>query len=267
MNESAGLPSTCAASASRPGRMPPLKRLPATRSYPSRSRCDERLELREVVAVVGVAHDHPAAAGGCDPAGQRRAVAALLDRNDTRAELFGDLLEPSVEPLSATTTSPAMPMRSKDSCALRMQIPIVRASFRHGITTESSGSLGNGSAGRESLRSPAELTVASLESFQFPVVGHLGDRNVVISGSLKGFLPPNKLASRVMEQGLLLGGVRAVAGFGFAIGDVIVVIWVQPHFGALSEERRAILAATVMVVGIQIFFSSPLSVIGLRRVR
>jgi hypothetical protein len=50
------------------------------------------------------------------------------------------------------------------------------------------------------------------------------------------------------------------------MGDVIVAIWVQPHFGALSEERRAILAATVMVVGIQIF-SSPLSVIGLRRVR
>ena len=43
---------------------------------------------------------------------------------------------------------------------------------------------------------------------------------------------------------------------------------VDRGFGALSEERLAVLAATLIIVGIQIFFSSFLiSIIGLRRRR
>ena len=39
-------------------------------------------------------------------------------------------------------------------------------------------------------------------------------------------------------------------------------------FGELGEERLAILAATLMIVGIQVFFSSfLLSILGLRRDR
>ncbi len=75
-----------------PGRIPPLNRLPATRSKPSLQALDEGLEIGEVVAVVGVAHDHPAAARGGDPACQRRTVAASFDRDDARSELLGDLL-------------------------------------------------------------------------------------------------------------------------------------------------------------------------------
>jgi hypothetical protein len=41
-----------------------------------------------------------------------------------------------VEPLSATITSPAMPWLRRVSIAFRTQLPIVSASFRHGITTE-----------------------------------------------------------------------------------------------------------------------------------
>ena len=38
------------------------------------------------------------------------------------------------------------------------------------------------------------------------------------------------------------------------------------HFGTLSEERLAILAATLIIVGLQVFFSSfLLSILGLRR--
>ena len=37
---------------------------------------------------------------------------------------------------------------------------------------------------------------------------------------------------------------------------MIVGIWIDRGFGALSEERLAVLAATLMIVGIQIFFSS-----------
>ena len=47
---------------------------------------------------------------------------------------------------------------------------------------------------------------------------------------------------------------------------MIVGTWVDRGFGALSEERLALLAATLLIVGIQIFFSSfLLSILGLRR--
>src|SRR4051812_7467667 len=68
-----------------------------------------------------------------------------------------------------------------------------------------------------------------------------------------------------LEHGLLLGGVFIVAAV--AIGAVIAVTWIDRGFGELSDERAAILAATLFVVGIQIFFSSfLLSILGLRRV-
>jgi len=67
-----------------------------------------------------------------------------------------------------------------------------------------------------------------------------------------------------LEHGLLLGGGIVFAGF--LIGAFIVVDWINHGFGALSEERLAVLAATLIIVGIQIFFSSfLLSILGLRR--
>jgi Glycosyl transferase family 2 len=67
-----------------------------------------------------------------------------------------------------------------------------------------------------------------------------------------------------LEHGLVLGGILIVAGL--AIAAVIVGIWFDRGFGALSEERLALLAATLLIVGIQIFFSSfLLSILGLRR--
>jgi hypothetical protein len=55
---------------------------------------------------------------------------------------------------------------------------------------------------------------------------------------------------------------------GLAVGAVILGIWIDRGFGALSEERLAVLAAALIIVGIQIFFSSFLiSIIGLRRRR
>ena len=67
-----------------------------------------------------------------------------------------------------------------------------------------------------------------------------------------------------LEHGLMLGAAVAVIGVVFAA--FVVGKWVDSAFGALSEVRLAILAATLIVVGIQIFFSSFLiSIIGLRR--
>jgi glycosyltransferase involved in cell wall biosynthesis len=69
-----------------------------------------------------------------------------------------------------------------------------------------------------------------------------------------------------LEHGLLVGG--AVTFAGVVVAAVIVGIWVDRGFGALSEERLAVLAAALIIVGIQIFFSSfLLSIIGLRRRR
>jgi hypothetical protein len=69
-----------------------------------------------------------------------------------------------------------------------------------------------------------------------------------------------------LEHGLLLGG--GIVLTGIVLGAVIVGIWADRGFGALSEERLAVLAAALIIVGIQIFFSSFLiSIIGLRRRR
>jgi glycosyltransferase involved in cell wall biosynthesis len=67
-----------------------------------------------------------------------------------------------------------------------------------------------------------------------------------------------------LEDGLMLGGALSLVGF--VIAAVIVVVWVNRGFGALSDEKLAVLAASLMIVGIQIFFSSfLLSILGLRR--
>ncbi len=67
-----------------------------------------------------------------------------------------------------------------------------------------------------------------------------------------------------LEHGLLVGGGIAFAGLVAAL--VIVIEWIDRGFGSLGEERLAVLAMTLVIVGIQIFFSSfLLSILGLRR--
>ncbi|MEA2350119.1 MAG: hypothetical protein QOG86_1060, partial [Thermoleophilaceae bacterium] len=69
-----------------------------------------------------------------------------------------------------------------------------------------------------------------------------------------------------LEHGLLLGGALTLAGL--AVGGVIVVRWIDRGFGRLAEQRLAIVAATLVIVGVQVFFSSfLLSILGLRRSR
>jgi glycosyltransferase involved in cell wall biosynthesis len=67
-----------------------------------------------------------------------------------------------------------------------------------------------------------------------------------------------------LEHGLMLGG--AIALLGLATLVAIVIEWVEQGFGTLAYERLAIVAATLLVLGIQIIFSSfLLSILGLRR--
>ena len=69
-----------------------------------------------------------------------------------------------------------------------------------------------------------------------------------------------------LEHGLALGGAVMLLGLG--IGTWIVIDWLGNGFGALADENLAVLAATLLIVGIEIFFTSfLLSIIGLRRRR
>ena len=70
-----------------------------------------------------------------------------------------------------------------------------------------------------------------------------------------------------LEHGLLLGG-GIVARRPGRRRRTSWSNWINNGFGALAEERLAVLAATLIIVGIQIFFSSfLLSILGLRRRR
>ena len=53
-----------------------------------------------------------------------------------------------------------------------------------------------------------------------------------------------------LDHGLLLGG--AVLLVGAAIGVGIVVSWADRGFGELAETRLAIMAAALVIVGIQV---------------
>jgi glycosyltransferase involved in cell wall biosynthesis len=67
-----------------------------------------------------------------------------------------------------------------------------------------------------------------------------------------------------LEHGLLLGGIFMLVGV--AMGAVIVATWISHGFGSLADEHLAVIAASLMIVGIQIFFSSfLLSILGLRK--
>ncbi len=69
-----------------------------------------------------------------------------------------------------------------------------------------------------------------------------------------------------LEHGLALALIVLAAGLGL-IG-IVIGKWAAHGFGSLREERLAILAATVIALGAQIFFTSfLLSIIGLRRPR
>lgn len=67
-----------------------------------------------------------------------------------------------------------------------------------------------------------------------------------------------------LEHGLLLGSLFFLVGI--AIGAFILAKWISNGFGSLADEHLAVIAATLVIVGIQIFFSSfLLSILGLRR--
>jgi len=67
-----------------------------------------------------------------------------------------------------------------------------------------------------------------------------------------------------LEHGLALGGLILLAGL--ITGGIIIGTWIGRGFGELSEEKLAVVAAVLTIVGLQVIFSSFfLSILGLRR--
>lgn len=69
-----------------------------------------------------------------------------------------------------------------------------------------------------------------------------------------------------LEHGLLLGGMFVLIGAVLVVQ--IAISWISHGFGALAQDNVAVVAATLLIVGIQVFFTSfLLSILGLRRER
>jgi glycosyltransferase involved in cell wall biosynthesis len=67
-----------------------------------------------------------------------------------------------------------------------------------------------------------------------------------------------------LEHGLMTGSLIAVAGL--AVVAVVVARWIERSFGPLSEEQLALVGATLVIIGVQVFFTSfLLSILGLHR--
>jgi glycosyltransferase involved in cell wall biosynthesis len=86
-------------------------------------------------------------------------------------------------------------------------------------------------------------------------VHHLGERDELFE-RFEGRLR--------LEHGLLVGA--GLFFVGFAIAVAVLITWINRGFGALGEERLAVLSLTLIVVGLQVVFTSFfLSIVGLRR--
>ena len=71
-------------------------------------------------------------------------------------------------------------------------------------------------------------------------------------------------ARLALRHGLLAGGALVLAGA--VLGAVIVAQWADRGFAQLAEEQLAVVAATLVLIGLQVVFASLLlSVLGLRR--
>jgi glycosyltransferase involved in cell wall biosynthesis len=86
-------------------------------------------------------------------------------------------------------------------------------------------------------------------------VNHLGDKDPWLERQTARFR---------LEHGLLLGSTTTLAGA--ILGGFVVIGWLASGLGSLAQERATILAATLVIVGLQIFFTSfLLSILSLRR--
>lgn len=75
----------------------------------------------------------------------------------------------------------------------------------------------------------------------------------------------NRMRARFkLEHGLMMGGTVIVVGV--ILGGVMVGVWIDRGLGSLAEQKLAVVAAALITVGVEVFFTSfLLSILGLRR--
>jgi len=67
-----------------------------------------------------------------------------------------------------------------------------------------------------------------------------------------------------LEHGLVFGALLATIGIVFSV--IVFVGWIANGLGSLSHEYMTLTAATFVIIGMQVFFTSfLLSILGLRR--
>jgi glycosyltransferase involved in cell wall biosynthesis len=105
------------------------------------------------------------------------------------------------------------------------------------------------------------LVIVGTQLFGFGLCGrayavfHLGDRDPWLERTSMRFR---------LEHGLMVG--VALMSAAAALVALILSAWIARGLGNLAQERVTVLAATLFIVGIQVFFTSfLLSIIGLRR--
>jgi glycosyltransferase involved in cell wall biosynthesis len=75
----------------------------------------------------------------------------------------------------------------------------------------------------------------------------------------------DRLENRITLESAILGAIVLVLS-GLALGVYVAIHWASNGFGSLSETSLAVIAMTLVVVGLQLFFTSFLvSLLGLRR--
>ena len=105
----------------------------------------EGIEVGEVIGVVRIAHDDEPPSRRCDSTDEGGAVSPACPTATTRAPAaWASDCEPSVDPLSATTTSPEMPRLSRKACAFSTHVLPYGPHSRQGIRMVSSTSCSRG---------------------------------------------------------------------------------------------------------------------------
>mgnify|MGYP006195744519 CR=1 FL=1 len=89
---------------------------------------------------------------------------------------------------------------------------------------------------------------------------------LLVGGTVGTVMAKRVEMTKMPELVAFMHSMIGLAAVFIAIAAVVVTIWIDRGFGALSDERAVLAAATLIIVGIQIFFSSfLLSILGLRR--
>jgi glycosyltransferase involved in cell wall biosynthesis len=85
-------------------------------------------------------------------------------------------------------------------------------------------------------------------------ITHLGDNDKIVESLFKKI---------TIEKVGLLGSILAI--IGAVIYIIILIKWVSSGFGSLNETRNSVLALTLLVVGVQTFFSAFMfSILGIK---